>query len=62
MRIGSSHVYRPSEIVPLSGKYDVLTTSGSRTGETVYCVKDGRFPVVDPPAYGFLLTQQDPPR
>jgi hypothetical protein len=62
MRIGSSHVYQPHEIVPVSGEYEILTATGARTGETVYCTRDHRFPNVNPPGFGFLLAQQKVPQ
>lgn len=55
MRVGDSHVYQPHEIVPVSGWYVVLTTTGEKTDETVYCGKDSRFPSIDSPRYGYLL-------
>lgn len=55
MRVGDSHVYQPHEIVPVSGWYAVLTTAGKKTGETVYCEKESRFPSVGSPLSGYLL-------
>lgn len=58
MRIGNSHVYQPNEIVPISGQYEILTKIGERTGETVACSKNDKFPNVSPSNYGFLLAFQ----
>ncbi|HEY9878095.1 MAG TPA: YjzC family protein [Leptolyngbyaceae cyanobacterium] len=58
MRIGDSHVYRPGEIVPISGQYRAVTDAGEKTARTVTCERDNRFPAVSSSVYGFLLSEQ----
>lgn len=51
----TQRIYRPGEIVPVSGQYAVVTQTGSYAGREVTCVRDERFPPVRPHEHGFKL-------
>lgn len=50
-------VYRPGQIVPVSGQYAVVTASGQYAGREVTCVKGEPFPPTRPGTreYGYVL-------
>ncbi|HEY9737287.1 MAG TPA: hypothetical protein V6D06_13425 [Trichocoleus sp.] len=58
VRIGDSHVYRPNEIVPVSGKYTLISIAGQKTEDVVTCEAGQRFPELKPFHSGFLLVEQ----
>jgi hypothetical protein len=53
----SKRVYRPGEIVPVSGQYAVVTVSGNHAGREVTCVKGEPFPpTIYVGEWGYVLT------
>ena len=51
----SQRIYRPGEIVPVSGQYGAVTVWGSWTGREVTCVRGERFPPTYHPEAGYKL-------
>ncbi|HEY9881548.1 MAG TPA: hypothetical protein V6D29_24050 [Leptolyngbyaceae cyanobacterium] len=58
VRIGSSHVYRPDEIAPVSGNYTLINSAGQKTEEVVAIEAGNRFPQLKEDYVGFLLNEQ----
>ena len=55
----ASTVYRPGDIVPVSGIYNVVNSAGSYVGRQDTFVQGTRFsPVSTPAEYGYVLYQQ----
>ena len=50
-------MYRPGQIVPQSGIYNVVDAFGNYQGYQRTCVKWEPFPPLTSPAYGFVLYQ-----
>ena len=48
-------IYRPGDIVPISGQYGVVNYAGQYVGREVTCVKGHRFPPTEPGEYGYFL-------
>jgi hypothetical protein len=49
-------IYRPGDIVPVSGQYAVVNSSGQYAGREVTCVRGEPFPPTRTPAeYGYVL-------
>jgi len=40
----NQRIYRPGELVPVSGQYAVVTVTGTYVGREVTCVKGEHFP------------------
>lgn len=52
-------IYRPGEIVPVSGQYAVVTILGARVGREVTCVRGEHFPPTRTHAeYGYVLSDR----
>jgi hypothetical protein len=51
----SNHVYRPGEIVPVSGQYGAVTAYGTWAGREVTCVRGERFPPTRAGEAGYVL-------
>lgn len=52
----SNRIYRPGEIVPVSGQYAVVKVNGAYAGREVTCVKGEPFPPTKYVGeYGYVL-------
>lgn len=51
----SSTIYKPGQIVPVSGQYAVVNAYGRRVGREVTCVRGERFPPLRVGEHGFVL-------
>lgn len=51
----SKRIYKPGEIVPVSGQYGAVNFSGSYVGREVTCVKGERFPPTRVGEAGYVL-------
>lgn len=51
----AKQIHRPGEIVPVSGQYNAVNSSGSYMGRQVTCVRGERFPPTRVGEAGYVL-------
>jgi hypothetical protein len=53
--VTQQRIYRPGEIVPISGQYAAVLATGRRSGREVTCVKGEPFPPTRVGEIGYVL-------
>jgi hypothetical protein len=57
-RMSTPGIYRPGQIVPISGIYAEVNRFGGRTGRNAACVLREPFPPTQDNGYGYILIQR----